>query len=877
MLEHGGRLRRAAQDYGIALEHWLDVSTGINPEGWPLPAIPREAWTRLPEDEDGLDAAACAYYGCGAVLPVAGSQAAIRMLPHLRAASRVGVLAPSYAEHAHAWTEAGHDVRGLAAAGLFDAVDELDVVVVVNPNNPTGECLASAALLALHARLAARGGWLVVDEAFMDMTPAQSLAAFTDRDGLIVLRSPGKFFGLAGARAGFVLATRALLDELRRRQGPWCVAAPTRWLLRHAFADAAWPAQARAQLAARSARLRTVLQLHGLTVSGGTDLFQWIEMPNAQEWHWALAREAVLTRVFASPPSLRVGLPGDEGGWQQLDMALRNATRYFRDEEPAPVSTEDGPAASNTPAPRQDAPSGSIDRSPDPAGSTSASSSDGPRPSAGVLMVQGTTSDAGKSTLVAGLCRWLHRRGIAVAPFKPQNMALNSAVTVDGGEIGRAQALQAQAAGIAPHTDFNPILLKPNSDTGAQVIVHGRAVGNLQAAAYHDYKRVAMDAVLASHRRLRAKYRAVIVEGAGSPAEINLRANDIANMGYAEAVDCPVILIADIDRGGVFAHLVGTLALLSASEQTRVKGFVINRFRGDIALLQPGLDWLERKTGKPVLGVLPYLQGLHLDAEDALPREHTRSGDDKLHVVVPALPRISNHTDFDALRLHPDVAFSYVGPGEPVPAADLIVLPGSKSVRADLAWLRAHGWEAALRKHLRYGGKLIGICGGLQMLGTHIDDPLGLEGPAGSSAGFGLLDLETTLEAEKQLRNVTGTLQLGETASAVSGYEIHCGVSRGAALEQPLLHLDDGRSDGALSADGQIAACYLHGLFDAPESGAGLLRWAGLEGARSIDRNALREQAIDALADAIEQHLDLRLLERLLGIGATTTEVTCVP
>jgi len=884
MLEHGGRLRRAAQEHGIALEHWLDVSTGINPEGWPLPAIPREAWTRLPEDEDGLDAAACAYYGCDAALPVAGSQATIRMLPALRARSRVGVLTPSYAEHFHAWSEAGHDVRALSATALFDTADELDVVVVVNPNNPTGEHVAPDSLLALHARLAARGGWLVVDEAFMDMTPTQSLAAYTGRDGLIVLRSPGKFFGLAGARAGFVLAAPSLLNELRRRQGPWCVAAPTRWLLRQAFADLAWPALERTQLAARSARLRDLLQLHGLTAGGGTDLFQWVEMPNAQEWHSALAREAVLTRLFTTPPSLRFGLPGDEGGWQQLDMALRNATRYFRDEEPSstPSSSVPDDVQDNNGPPRDDASAEVTDRTGEPAAPTRDTAGEARElthnaTSAGVLMVQGTTSDAGKSTLVAGLCRWLHRRGIAVAPFKPQNMALNSAVTVDGGEIGRAQALQAQAAGIAPHTDFNPILLKPNSDTGAQVIVHGRAIGNLQAAAYHDYKRVAMDAVLASHGRLCAQYRAVIVEGAGSPAEINLRANDIANMGYAEAVDCPVILIADIDRGGVFAHLVGTLALLSKTEQARVKGFVINRFRGDIALLQPGLDWLERETGKPVLGVLPYLQGLHLDAEDALPRDRGTGGADKLRVVVPALPRISNHTDFDALRLHPDVAFSYVGPGEPVPAADLIVLPGSKSVRADLAWLRANGWETTLHRHLRYGGKLIGICGGLQMLGTRVDDPLGLEGPPGSSDGFGLLDLETTLEAEKQLRNVGGTLRLGDTTATVAGYEIHCGVSRGTALEQPLLQLDDGRSDGALSADGQIAASYLHGLFDTPDSGAALLRWAGLANAQPFDRNALREQAIDALADAIEQHLDLAALERLLGIGALTAEAPCAP
>ena len=267
-------------------------------------------------------------------------------------------------------------------------------------------------------------------------------------------------------------------------------------------------------------------------------------------------------------------------------------------------------------------------------------------------MVQGTTSDAGKSTLVTALCRWLARQGVRVVPFKPQNMALNSAVTADGGEIGRAQAVQAQAAGLAPHTDMNPVLLKPNSDTGAQVIIHGRAVTNMNAVAYHDYKAIAMQAVLASHRRLSADYPVVMVEGAGSPAEINLRAGDIANMGFAEAVDCPVLLIADIHRGGVFAHLVGTLELLSASEQARVAGFVINRFRGDLALLQPGLDWLQARTGKPVIGVLPFIPDLHLEAEDGLDRRQSAKAKQVLRVIVPVLPRISNHTDFDPLRLH---------------------------------------------------------------------------------------------------------------------------------------------------------------------------------------------------------------------------------
>jgi len=480
------------------------------------------------------------------------------------------------------------------------------------------------------------------------------------------------------------------------------------------------------------------------------------------------------------------------------------------------------------------------------------------------LMVQGTTSDAGKSTLVTALCRWLVRQGVAVAPFKPQNMALNSAVTAEGGEIGRAQAVQAQAANLAPHTDMNPVLLKPNSDTGSQVIIHGRAVTSMNAVAYHDYKAIAMQAVLASHARLSQAYPVVMVEGAGSPAEINLRANDIANMGFAEAVDCPVLLIADINRGGVFAHLVGTLELLSPTEQARVKGFIINRFRGDIALLQPGLDWLEARTGKPVVGVLPYVMDLHLEAEDGIDKRQIDKAAQVLKVVVPVLPRISNHTDFDPLRLHPQVDLQFVGPGQPIPAADLIILPGSKSVRADLAYLRANGWDSAVARHLRYGGKVLGICGGLQMLGEQVHDPLGLEGPAGSSEGLGLLAFSTTLEAEKQLRNVHGRLLLED--AEVSGYEIHAGVTTGDALLHAAVQLDDGRSDGARSADGQILGTYLHGLFETPAACNALLRWAGLEDVQEVDYHALRERDIERLADLVENHLDTELLRTLCGI-----------
>ncbi|MFG0456955.1 cobyric acid synthase [Shewanella mangrovisoli] len=507
-----------------------------------------------------------------------------------------------------------------------------------------------------------------------------------------------------------------------------------------------------------------------------------------------------------------------------------------------------------------------------------------------VLMVQGTTSDAGKSTLVAGICRLLAREGVKVAPFKPQNMALNSAVTIDGGEIGRAQALQAAACFLAPHTDFNPILLKPSSDTGAQIIVHGKALTTLEASAFFgekskDYKAMALNAVLESFGRLGQQYQTIVVEGAGSPAEINLREGDIANMGFAEVVDCPVIIIADIDKGGVFAHLVGTLALLSPSEQARVKGFVINRFRGDISLLQSGLDWLEAHTQKPVLGVLPYLHDLHLDAEDALIESPTKQAKSRFKVRVLVYPRTSNHTDFDPLRLHPDIDFDYVSLRTQASAqtqeiaADLLILPGSKNVRADLAFLREQGWDKQIAKHLRYGGKLLGICGGYQMLGESIADPMGIEDTLGVSQGLGYLPITTEFKAEKQLRRVTGHLALQGQQVEVKGYEIHCGESQyltssDVAKSAPLRlksesacdqQAEKSFADGCLSDDRQVLGSYLHGLFDSPEACQLVLNWAGLENAQTIDINEIREQQLDRLADVLAGHLDMQKLASIIN------------
>jgi len=512
------------------------------------------------------------------------------------------------------------------------------------------------------------------------------------------------------------------------------------------------------------------------------------------------------------------------------------------------------------------------------------------------IMIQGTTSDAGKTTLVAGLCRLFSDMAVKVAPFKPQNMALNSAVTPCGGEIGRAQALQAKAARLPLDVDFNPILLKPNSDTGAQVIVHGKALtrnasSNMEASEYQDYKKVAMQAVLSSHQRLSEQYELIVVEGAGSPAEINLREGDIANMGFAEAVDCPVLIIADIDKGGVFAQLVGTLMLLSQSEQDRVVGFVINRFRGDIKLLESGLTWLEQKTNKPVLGVLPYLHGLDISSEDALvtQQNNDESGLEytRVRIVVLVYPHMSNHTDFDALRHHKDIDCQFLfakgseGEASPekiaIPACDLIILPGSKNVRSDLEFLRQRGWHDDIAKHLRYRGKVIGICGGYQMLGELINDPQGVEGIAGSTEGLGYFSMYTELKPHKTLINVSGVLKLAKQSADISGYEIHAGESQLIdEVEENKQHRTnqtkapshlltiDGKTEGLISADGQIAGCYVHGLFDQPKALQLFMHWLGFDVTQAPSIEVLEEQAIERVSQACKEYLDVNKLDQLI-------------
>ena len=483
------------------------------------------------------------------------------------------------------------------------------------------------------------------------------------------------------------------------------------------------------------------------------------------------------------------------------------------------------------------------------------------------IMLQGTGSDVGKSLLVAGLCRVFANRGLAVRPFKPQNMSNNAAVTADGGEIGRAQALQARAARVAPSVHMNPILLKPQSNVGAQVIVQGRVKGNAKARDFQAMKPELLPAVIESFRHLGAEADVVVVEGAGSASEINLREGDIANMGFARAANVPVVLVGDIDRGGVIASLVGTKSVIASDDAAMIAGFIVNKFRGDPALFADGMALIARQTGWAPLGLVPYFgKADRLPAEDALalPGRLARTqSDGRIQVAVLAYPRISNFDDFDPLRLEPGIDLMFLRPGQPIPGtAALVILPGSKATRADLAALRESGWDIDLAAHVRRGGHVIGICGGYQMLGTRIADPNGIEGEPGSTDGLGLLDIETVLDGDKVLVEVAGiTLQ---DSMPFRGYEMHVGRTTGPGTAAPMLRFADGRADGAVSASGRISGCYVHGLFADDTYRTAVLRSLGAAPS-ALSYEADVDAVLDELAAHIAQHVDC---DRLLEIAA---------
>jgi adenosylcobyric acid synthase len=481
------------------------------------------------------------------------------------------------------------------------------------------------------------------------------------------------------------------------------------------------------------------------------------------------------------------------------------------------------------------------------------------------IMFQGTGSDVGKSLIVAGLCRLYARQGRRVRPFKPQNMSNNAAVTAEGGEIGRAQALQARACGVAPSVHMNPVLLKPQSEIGAQIVVQGKVWGRAQASDYRALKPRLLPAVLDSFARLSEEADLVLVEGAGSPAEVNLRAGDIANMGFAEAADVPVLLVGDIDRGGVIASIVGTMALLPQNEAARIKGYLINKFRGDPLLFEDGIVTIDRATGLMSLGVVPWFERAHLlPAEDAVALNSYRAhGKGAIKIAVPHLPRIANFDDLDPLRAEPDVSVALIEPGHPLPGdADLILLPGSKSTIGDLQALRAAGWDIDLAAHVRRGGRVLGLCGGYQMLGARLDDPEGTEGPAGAVDGLGLLAVETRLGGDKALVEIAGIERT--SGQAIRGYEMHIGRTSGADCARPMLDLG-GRPDGAVSADGRIMGTYVHGIFASDAFRHAFLNSLRARTDSGLAYESLVDQVLGELADHLARHLDTK---RILDLAS---------
>jgi len=476
------------------------------------------------------------------------------------------------------------------------------------------------------------------------------------------------------------------------------------------------------------------------------------------------------------------------------------------------------------------------------------------------IMIQGTGSNVGKSLLVAGLARAFTRRGLRVAPFKPQNMSNNAAVTEDGGEIGRAQALQARAARMAPHTDMNPVLLKPESDTGAQVVVQGHRLGHAEARAYQRDKTGLMPRVLESFHRLAGRADLVLVEGAGSPAEINLRRGDIANMGFARAASVPVVLAGDIDRGGVIAQIVGTQAVLPPEDAAQISAFLVNRFRGDLTLFDAGRDAIVERTGWPCLGVIPWFaDAWRLPAEDMLDIRSHIGGACK--VVVPQLPRMANFDDLDPLSVEPSVTVEIIPAGRPLPGdADLVLIPGSKTTLGDLAFFRAQGWDVDLAAHVRRSGHVLGLCGGYQMLGRTISDPDGVDGRAGEAQGLGLLDVATVMAGSKTVTQTDATALPG--GEPVSGYEIHMGRTKGPDCARAWLSVD-GRPEGAASSDGRVMGSYLHGLFTSDAFRKSFLARLGHRSEAQYEAGV--EVTLDALADHLERYMDV---DGLLALAA---------
>lgn len=849
---HGGNLRGLAEAAGIPAGEILDFSANINPLGppeWMRRVVSAQLSSTAhypdPHCTELLTAAATHYRVAGDEIAAGnGSSELLYAIPRVISCRRAVIAVPCYSDYRRAAEQAGFDVHAVRLnapesfpidfdrlAGAIEEQGGAGLVVLGQPNNPTGRCFGAAGLRTLATRFPE--SWFVIDEAFADFVDGLDRLTEGRPPNVIVLLSATKNWAIPGLRLGFAVADRAVVERLRAALPPWSVNSLAQAVGCVALGDAAYLERSRRQVAAWRGELSGWLsQTRGLRVFPGEANFLLVRSETA----------GLPARLLRRGIAVR-----DCSNFEGLDAS------YFRvavrtSEENARLANAISDELTGAPAIQV-------------------------RRRTPAIMFQGTSSNAGKSVLAAGLCRVLLQDGFRVAPFKAQNMSLNSYVTADGLEMGRAQVVQAQACRLDPDVRMNPILLKPNTDTGSQIILRGRPVGNMEALDYFGYKAAAFEEVKRCYGELAAEHDAVVLEGAGSPAEVNLRKHDIVNMAMAHHAAAPVLLVGDIDRGGVYAAFVGCMEVFTERERACVAGFVVNKFRGKQSLLGDANDYVLAHTGKPVLGVVPYLRDLGLPEEDSVSFkqgafDERRNVGERVEIAIIDLPHISNFTDFDALRVEPDVGVRVVRSAAELGAPAAIVLPGSKNVPGDLRHLVQTGLAGAIAEAARSGAvEIVGICGGLQMLGETVTDPHRLESDGGDVKGLALLPVTTTLERDKTLRRITAIHMA--SGLEVAGYEIHHGQTTAAGVRHALA-ASGGEPMGARSENGMIWGCYLHGLFDADP----FRRWfidrlrarRGMEPVGRVLAHYDIEPALDRLAATLRACLPVEALYRRMGL-----------
>ena len=850
---HGGNVHGLARDMGIDVTALLDFSANINPLGppeWLRPLISREVASLVhypdPYASELVSAIAGRYQVPEESVVVAnGTTELLYQLPKLLNCDRALIPCPSYIDYAKVMELAGMTVRPFlltAERGFALDPQELaplltggELVVIGTPNNPTGVLVDPDQIIALAKGHPAT--LFLVDEAFLDFVEGGKSVALAS-DNIMTLHSLTKFYAIPGLRLGFGIFPLPIARLLREHLPPWTVNTLAQAVGVRALADQEYGEESRAFCRKlRTEFIRELQQIPSLQVFDSAANYLLLRLKDGSDAR-TLAAKLLERKIMIRTCANYIGL---DGSYFRIAVRTESENRLLLAALAEILQPQPQKVLKSTPK------------------------------MARPLMFQGTSSNAGKSVLTAALCRILLQDGVRVAPFKAQNMSLNSFVTHDGLEMGRAQVVQAQAARLDPDVRMNPVLLKPNSDTGSQVIVHGRSVGNMDVMTYLRYKETAMQAAHASYDSLAADYDVVLLEGAGSPGEVNLKRHDIVNMGMARYAQAPVLLVGDIDRGGVYASFVGTMEVLNEWERALVAGFVVNRFRGQASLLQAAHDYVVAHTGREVLGVVPYLKNLGIPEEDSVSFkaglfQGDRPESDHVEIALISLPHISNFTDIEPLAAEPDVYLRVVERAEDLGNPQAIILPGSKNVIHDLAALASCGLAAAIQQQAAAGCEIVGVCGGYQMLGKSIEDPLAIESNLGTIAGLGLLPMTTVLAADKKLTRQSGVHT--ESGQLVHGYEIHHGRTQSDL--SPTLAFTDGTGCGASNVTGSIWGSYLHGIFDSDP----FRRWfinrlrqrQGLVPLSGIPVSYDLEPAFDRLAATVRESVDMNRIYQLLNI-----------